>query len=168
MKKRHNAEGHLEVVDILTARLQKRANAMYQRCNNTSDKAYKNYGLRGIQFMFASVAACVSYMKTLPNCSIDLTVDRIDNNGHYAVGNLRFVSMKEQTANRRNTLYVSWKGEQILVEQWKENPYAQPSTICKYTRMGLTGEQIIEQAWSSVHNKCKGWSTLKERLESTT
>ena len=142
---------------------------MYQRCNNVNDKGYPRYGARGIQFMFGSVAECVGYMKTLPDCSIDLTVDRIDNNGHYAVGNLRFTTMKEQTANRRNTLLVNWKGVNILAETWGENPYMQMSTICKYVKMGMTGEEIIAQAWDAVANKRKGWQADRKstRLNSS-
>jgi len=165
---RHTKARHLIISNTLTARLQKRANAMHQRCTNPNDKGYKNYGERGIRFMFSSVAECVEYMMTLPRCSTELSVDRIDNNGHYARGNLRFTSQKEQTNNRRNTLKVSWGGELILAQEWKQNPYTQMSTVCKYVHQGLTGEEIIAKAWGSVSNKCKGWRKLKERLESTT
>jgi hypothetical protein len=95
-------------------------------------------------------------------------VDRIDNEGHYTRGNLRFVTQKEQVSNRRNTFFILWKGEKILASEWKENPYAQMGTVMKYAKQGLTGEEIIQMAWDAVAHKRKNWKGLKERLESMT
>ena len=167
-KRNHTERGHLLVGDKLTARLQKRANAMRQRCENPQDKGFKNYGARGIEFRFASIEECVTYMKGLPNCALNLSVDRIDNHGHYARGNLRFTTAKEQAANRRNTFYVLWKGQQVLASEWQENPYMQLSTVYKYVKKGMTGEEIIANAWESVAKKRKGWRELQRRLESMT
>ena len=73
------------------------------RCYNKYDKAYPNYGGRGILL-------CDEWLdfKAFYNWSIhngyqeDLTIDRINNDGNYEPNNCRWVDMKTQSRNRRN------------------------------------------------------------------
>ena len=74
-----------------------------ERCNNPKCKCYKNYGARGIKNLFASSDGFVDYI--IDELQIDprgLEIDRIDNNGHYEKGNVRFVTCKENNNNKRN------------------------------------------------------------------
>lgn len=75
---------------------------MLYRCNNPKNKAYENYGGRGIQVKFASFDDfydfVVSILKADPR---GLTIDRIDNDGHYERGNIRFVTKAENNRNQR-------------------------------------------------------------------
>ena len=66
-----------------------------KRCNNPKNKDYKYYGGRGIKCLFKSADEFVDYVIN------KLQVDRIDNNGHYEEGNIRFVTSKENNNNRR-------------------------------------------------------------------
>ena len=79
--------------------------AMRRRCENPDDVAYPNYGARGIRVCDEwrqDVAAFVSYVeKVLGPRPEGLTLDRIDNDGHYEPGNLRWATKAEQTHNRR-------------------------------------------------------------------
>ena len=71
------------------------------RCNNPKNKRYKNYGGRGIEVKFACFEDFFSYVtKELKADSRGLTIDRIDNNGHYEPGNIRFVTRAENNRNR--------------------------------------------------------------------
>lgn len=100
--RQHFQNGKL-VVDTLEKKLlQKRVNAMKQRCRNSNDRSYHNYGARGIEFRFASVKDGVDYiLAELPaKTYVGLDIDRINNDGHYERGNLRLVSRKENLANR--------------------------------------------------------------------
>jgi hypothetical protein len=51
------------------------------------------------------------------------TLDRINNDGHYEPGNVRWASAKEQQRNKRVTRWVPWRGEMHrvadLAEQYK-------------------------------------------------
>ena len=141
LKRNHVGRGHLIVENRSVELLQKRATAIFQRCNNPNDKAYRNYGGRGIECRFGSVKELVDYLRTLPEWDSGKEIDRILNNGHYERGNIKFSTRKEQLANRRNTLFVSWKGKKILAQDWAENPYIRMSTVCKYVHMGMTGDR---------------------------
>ncbi len=75
---------------------------MKQRCTNPKRKDFKHYGGRGIKCLFISSDEFVCYV--IEELQVDpcgLTVDRINNNGHYERGNIRFVTHKENCNNRR-------------------------------------------------------------------
>lgn len=74
------------------------------RCDNPSCGSYVNYGGRGIQNRFGSSDEFVDYV--VNELQIDpqgLQIDRINNDGHYEKGNIRFVTAKKNLNNRRNT-----------------------------------------------------------------
>lgn len=78
-----------------------------QRCNNPKNPYYKNYGKRGIKCLFENADGFVEYViNVLRIDPRSLDIDRIDNNGHYEKGNIRFVTHKENCNNGR-----VWKRE---------------------------------------------------------
>lgn len=102
-RQRHRQAGELIVQSAVDHRLQKRANAWFQRCGNPKDQSYHNYGGRGIECRFGSVREAVTYIKRyLPHPTyLKLDIDRKDNDGHYEPGNLRLATRKQNLANRR-------------------------------------------------------------------
>ena len=74
---------------------------MLHRCNDPKDKRYKNYGGRGIEVKFACFEDFFSYVTNVLKADPrGLTIDRIDNNGHYEPGNIRFVTRAENNRNK--------------------------------------------------------------------
>lgn len=73
-----------------------------QRCYNPKNKAWDNYGGRGIrvcQEWRDSFEAFYAHVGPRP--SKDLTLDRINNDGHYEPGNVRWATWQQQHANKR-------------------------------------------------------------------
>ncbi len=92
--------------------LEKRLTAAKSRCENERDPEYRNYGARGIKFRFASVIEAGQYLMSLyPQLSRHLEIDRIDTNGNYEPGNIRFASHEQNQANKRNTVLSEFKQE---------------------------------------------------------
>lgn len=86
--------------------------AMKYRCNNPKCKRYKDWGGRGIRCLFKSSQEFVNYIiEVLKIDPRGLTIDRIDNNGHYESGNIRFITIAENNRNKRKK-YNILKGEQ--------------------------------------------------------
>lgn len=75
------------------------------RCYNPHSSSYKNYGGRGISVYSKWVnnpSAFVEYVIKLPNYGKPgRSLDRIDNDGNYEPGNIRWATKREQGANRR-------------------------------------------------------------------
>lgn len=74
---------------------------MIGRCYNPKNKDYKYYGGRGIAVRFLSFEYFYDYvvyeLKVDPR---ELTIDRIDNDGDYERGNIRFVTQADNNRNK--------------------------------------------------------------------
>jgi len=77
---------------------------MKQRCNNPEYLRYGDYGGRGIECRFTSDEFVDYVMNILKIDPRVLQIDRINNDGHYEPGNIRFVTVKENANNRRNNI----------------------------------------------------------------
>lgn len=101
-----------------------RAAQARQRCCNPNNKLYKYYGARGVLFNFAGIQEMTEYLSTLPgNDDPNLWLDRINNNGHYEAGNLRFISPSESAKNRSNHQTIAPPTEQITQRaKWQRAP----------------------------------------------
>jgi hypothetical protein len=74
------------------------------KCTKLDDQQWKDYGGRGIgiyQPWLDDINNFIDYLTTLYGYDMDLWLDRIDNEGNYEPGNLRFVTPKESADNRR-------------------------------------------------------------------
>lgn len=78
------------------------------RCENKAKREHKWYGGRGIQFKFGTPTECAQYIaKALgPRPTPKHSIDRVNNDGHYEKGNLRWATKQEQIDNRRD--YKGW------------------------------------------------------------
>lgn len=92
-------------------------NSMKNRCLNPNDKGFKNYGARGISVCDEWKNSFESFYEYVGQRPFDgASIDRIDNDGNYEPGNVRWATPKEQMANTRKQKYG------ICVTQWcREN-----------------------------------------------
>lgn len=75
--------------------------AARDRCNNPHNVSYRYYGARGIRFLFDSFEEFHQHLGPRPHPG--MSVDRINTNGHYEVGNVRWATAHEQRMNQRRT-----------------------------------------------------------------
>lgn len=69
------------------------------RCTNPNSQRWYTHGGRGIKFLFNNFGEFFEAVGPRPD---GLTLDRIDNDGHYESGNLRWATPSQQVSNRRN------------------------------------------------------------------
>jgi len=86
--------------------LHKRFVLINQRCNNPERSNYKYYGGRGVKCLFKDAGEFIGYVINVLRYNTyeeikELQIDRIDNDGHYEAGNIRFTTAKINSNNRR-------------------------------------------------------------------
>lgn len=104
---RKNFWAYADIVpeDTHRRRLLNRISACFNRCHNPKDRGFPNYGARGVfvcELWRKNRRAFLAHLVSLdgwrdPSCEMD----RINVDGGYEPGNLRFVSRKVNQGNRR-------------------------------------------------------------------
>ena len=104
-EKRWNKYRDIMQSDEHRMRLLNRLSAIISRCTNPNSKTYGNYGGRGISVHAEwreDRTTFLKYVQTLEGWDkSELEIDRIDNDGNYEPGNIRFASRKDNIKNRR-------------------------------------------------------------------
>lgn len=130
--------------------LGRRYDAILARCTSPLQKYWASYGGRGIQCLFSSRMEFIQWVSTnLPHEDYKgVEIDRTDNDGHYAPGNLRLATRQENTQNRRNTAKIMWRGRLIPLSNFI-SPFS-PNWTYQLMRRGLTGEQIYAKCGLTI------------------
>lgn len=124
--------------------------SMRQRCNNPKNQAYRNYGGRGIQICkdwnnfnkFKNWAYDNGYSDTAKRGEI--TLDRINVNENYSPENCRWINMKRQANNKRNTVYLTYKDKTLSLSEWSDITKIKYCTLWRRYKQGKTPEQILD------------------------
>jgi len=99
---------------------------MKSRCYYKNNNSFKNYGERGIVVCDEWKNNYESFEKWAINngyvesSGYKCTIDRIDPNGNYCPENCRWVSPKEQSRNKRNTIYLEYNNQKKPLTEWCE------------------------------------------------
>jgi len=119
---------------------------MIQRCTNQRSTTYRNYGGRGIRVCpewLSSLEAFAQHMGPRP--SPKHSIDRIDVNGHYEPGNVRWATPQEQQRNRRDNHLLTLGAETMTLAEWA-------------VRLGIPESRIRMRL-------AEGWSVEKTLME---
>lgn len=128
-----------------------------RRCEQPSRPQYPFYGGRGIQFLFNDFDEFFSVLGKRP---AGMSLDRIDNNGHYCSDNVRWVNQSEQNKNRRSEILNKHKALRWLI-QTPENEIIEVVNMSEFCRQnGLCKENLhttLKTGW--LH---KGYKVVKK------
>lgn len=112
VRRKHGASRHGSVEPLYRVWL-----AMRERCNNPLNKAYKNYGGRGIA-VCAEWEDYTVFVRDMGERPRGRSLDRIDNNGPYSKQNCRWATTREQAQNSRNARWITFNGETKVLSEW--------------------------------------------------
>lgn len=120
-------------------------NAMRQRCSNPKNRAYKNYGGRGIRvcerwLYFANFIEDVG-----PRPSKSHSLDRIDNNGDYEPDNVRWATLEEQNLHKRVSRLITYNGKTQPLFMWAKETGLDRLVIHKRLKRGWSIERALTQ-----------------------
>ena len=122
---------------------------MVARCNNTDFIRYKLYSGRGIKCLWTSYKEFKndmyeSYMEHIKiHSRFNTQLDRIDNNGNYCKENCRWATRKEQGANTRQNIFITYKGETKIIAEWSRKLKINNKTISQRLQRGLPIEKVL-------------------------
>jgi len=89
---------------------------MKQRCYYKRDIGYHKYGGRGIGVCAVWRRSFTTFFRDMgPRPSARHTLERINNDKGYGPKNCRWATPSEQARNRRSSVYVTVKGERMLL-----------------------------------------------------
>jgi hypothetical protein len=91
--------------------------AMHQRCSNPKSDQWGTYGGRGISVcqQWGEFEAFFRDMGPRPK---GMTIDREDSDGNYEPTNCRWASPKQQSNNRRNTVFIEHAGQVLNASEF--------------------------------------------------
>lgn len=93
-----------------------------QRCFNPNTKRFNRYGGRGITMCARWLDDFWAFVGDVGQRPDGTTLDRIDNDGNYEPGNVRWATDEEQINNRciSGLRLVTYNGETKSVSQWEK------------------------------------------------
>lgn len=120
-------------------------NAMIQRCMNPNATAWDDYGGRGISVCeeWLGTEGYHQFVKDMGFRPDGMTLDRIDTNGNYEPGNVRWATPKTQQNNRRVTKMLTFNGETMSQAAWTQRLGMSRNAISERLRKGWTVEQAL-------------------------
>lgn len=117
---------------------------MRLRCLEPANPAYRNYGGRGITVCERWRDSPTNFLTDLgPKPSPNHELDRIDNDGPYAPWNCRWVLRSENDRNRRNNVWIEFRGERRTMAEWCERYGLRDDTLRSRLKNGWTVERAI-------------------------
>jgi len=119
---------------------------MIKRCGNPGAKGYQDYGGRGIR-------VCESWRKDFrafirdvgPRPSPRHSLDRLDTDGNYEPGNVRWATPIEQARNKRNNRVITIGGTRRTLAEWSEVSGIRYTTIRERLRRGWSASRAVTE-----------------------
>lgn len=124
--------------------LKKIWDSMIRRCTDPRVDRYPNYGGRGIKVCDRwrdSFDAFVEDMGERP--SSDYSIDRIDVNGNYEPGNVRWLPKSEQPRNQTKNVWITACGRTMLMVDWARELGCCDATIHGRLKRGWSQERAV-------------------------
>lgn len=118
--------------------------AMIQRCENPNHTWYKKYGGRGVSICARwreDFQAFAADMGDRP--SMEHTVDRIDVNGNYEPGNVRWATQAEQMNNTTVTPTITWQGREYTLTEAVQETGIDRATLAYRMKAGWVPDEIM-------------------------
>jgi len=125
--------------------------SMLDRCYNTENQAWNNYGGRGISVCdrWLGEDGLDNFCKDMGPPLPDQSIDRIDNSLGYSPDNCRWASAKQQARNRRSSKLITIGEETKSMAEWCEVYNIQYSLV----------KDRIQDGWDPL----KAFTTPKKR-----
>lgn len=115
----------------------------FDRCTNRKNRFYPSYGARGIKVKFSNPEVFARWLlDKLPKPKGKFCLDRIENNGNYEPGNLKWSTPKESGRNKRGNRRLTIGNSTKTLSEWAET-----SGVCSMTIHCRIKAGVPEALW---------------------
>ncbi len=120
--------------------------AMNARCRNPAAENFAEYGGRGITVCGRWRESFAAFLADVGPRRPGTTLDRVQNDGNYEPGNVRWATPRQQAGNRRTSRLITIGGETACLTEWARRAGVSDHCILHRLRRGLTGRALIQPA----------------------
>lgn len=111
--------------------------AMRDRCYRPGTNGYRSFGGRGIQVCERWRDSFAAFLEDMGERPSGLTLDRIDVDGDYGLGNCRWATPKQQAANKRRAVWLSARHWGAIEEALRQSASPEASAALEALRRSL-------------------------------
>jgi hypothetical protein len=116
-------------------------NSMRRRCNNPDSRLVKWYTNISYDYKWNTFQGFWEDMKD--GYADYLTLDRIDSSKNYCKENCRWATMKEQSRNRKDTIFLPYNGQMLCVTDFAEKIGIKRALLYQRIKRGEPLEMLI-------------------------
>lgn len=118
---------------------------MRARCDDPRHKSYKDYGGRGIKVCPQWYDFAVFDADTGEFPGKGYSIERINNNGNYEPGNVKWATAQEQLNNQRRNKFLTYNGKTQTYAQWGRELGIDRTRIRQRVILGWPIEKILSK-----------------------
>lgn len=119
--------------------------SMINRCHNTNTKSYRNYGARGVKVCNRWRSSYRQFVSDIgPRPTPSMTIDRINNDGDYEPGNVRWATRLEQARNSTSVRWLTHDGRKQTIADWTRERGFGKGTISDRLLAGWSVAEAID------------------------
>ncbi len=116
---------------------------LLQRCTNPKDRAFADYGGRGITVCSRWSESFENFLADMGEPPPNTSIDRIDNGKGYEPGNCRWATQTQQTRNARSNRLLTCYGKTQCAAAWAEQLGISPPVLYQRLHSGWSDERAL-------------------------
>jgi hypothetical protein len=131
---------------------------MLRRCHSDADAGFVNYGGRGITVCDRWRESFEAFVADVgPRPSKAYSIDRINNDGNYEPGNVRWATCEQQQKNRRNARFVTVESVTRHISEWAADAGLPPDLIDERLAAGWPAALAVTAPIGSINRWQRHW-----------
>jgi hypothetical protein len=135
----------LSTHNMVNSRVYSTWKGILTRCYNKNVKAYSLYGGRGIQ-VCDKWKSFLAFFADVGEPPTGTSLDRINTDGNYEPGNVRWATPREQCNNKRNNTIIEYNGKKQTVANWARETGIEKSVLLYRIKTGWPIEQVLTES----------------------